>query len=97
MGVPFFSHISRAGRVLALTAALGTAACTDGYGRTDWGSTLALGAGLGLAAGAVAALASDNRDGHRQVRGQTRGRDYGYYGNGNRGYRGYAGGYGGWR
>lgn len=93
MRVSFIPSLSHLARAAALTAALGTAACTDAYGRTDWGSTLALGAGLGLAAGAVAAAASDGRDRHRRGWEQPRGRDYGY----GRGGQRYARGYGGWR
>ena len=76
---------------LALGAALATAGCQHPDGSTDWGSTLALGAGVGLAAGLVAASASDNGRGRRHDR-----REYGHRGNG----RSYAQGYGsgrGWR
>lgn len=74
---------------LALAAALGTAGCQNPDGSTDWGSTLALGAGVGLAAGLVAASASDNGRHYRQP--DRRG--HGSYGG--RGYgRPYAHGYG---
>ena len=50
---------------LAIAAALAAAGCQHPDGSTDWGSTLALGAGVGLAAGLVAAAASDGGH-HRQ-------------------------------
>ncbi|MBE9606809.1 hypothetical protein IAI18_18240 [Acetobacteraceae bacterium H6797] len=50
--------------VLALSGALLTAACQNPDGSTDWGSTLALGAGVGLAAGLIAGSAND--DGYRR-------------------------------
>ncbi len=82
-------HIAK---VAVLAAALATAACQHPDGSTDWGSTLALGAGVGLAGAAVAALASD--DGNRDRYRQPRGRDGGYHGQ-SRGYRpAYATGYG---
>jgi len=78
---------------LALVGTLATAGCQHPDGRTDWGSTLALGAGLGLAAGLVAAAAAD--DGPRDRQPGRRGGSYDGYG------RSYAGGYGrdrgGWR
>ncbi|TPG61015.1 hypothetical protein EAH89_00110 [Roseomonas nepalensis] len=78
---------------LALAAALGTAGCQNPDGSTDWGSTLALGAGVGLAAGLVAASASDNGHHYRQPDRRA----YGSYGGPGRGHgygRPYAGGYG---
>lgn len=76
---------------LALGAALATAGCQNPDGSTDWGSTLALGAGVGLAAGLLAASASDN--GHHARQPERRG--YGSYGGRGRGYgRPYAQGYG---
>lgn len=89
-------HVAKA---IALTAALAMpltlGACQHPDGSTDWGSTLALGAGVGLAGAAVAALASDG--GNRNRYRQPRGHDGGYYGQ-PRGYRpahanGYGGGY----
>jgi hypothetical protein len=80
---------------LVLGAALATAGCQNPDGSTDWGSTLALGAGVGLAAGLVAAAASDS--GPRYRKPPRRG--YGSYdGYGRGGYgRPYAQGYGrGW-
>ncbi|MBP0443998.1 hypothetical protein J8J14_04340 [Roseomonas sp. SSH11] len=79
---------------LALGAALATAGCQHPDGSTDWGSTLALGAGLGLAAGALAASASDSGHRYRQPPRYDRG-SYGY----GRPYaQGYGRGYGrGWR
>jgi hypothetical protein len=80
---------------LALGAALATAGCQHPDGSTDWGSTLALGAGLGLAAGVVAAAASDDGD-YRQPRRRGHG-SYGGYDRGGYG-RPYAQGYGrSWR
>jgi hypothetical protein len=75
--------------VVALSAALITAGCQNPDGSTDWGSTLALGAGVGAAAALVAASAND--DGHRHRGydrgGYRRGYDgYGYRGGYNRGY-----------
>lgn len=91
MRVPSFASLGRAAALgLTLAAAGGTAGCTDAYGRTDWGSTLALGAGIGLAAGAVAALASDGGGRSRQTSGWDRG-----YSSRGRGYaQGYGQGYG---
>lgn len=72
---------------LSLSAALLTAACQNPDGSTDWGNTLLLGAGVGLAGAAVAGAVSDNRDDHRHYRrqqpppryyGQGYGRGYGY-------------------
>jgi hypothetical protein len=77
---------------LVLGAALATAGCQNPDGSTDWGSTLALGAGVGLAAGLVAAAASDGgHHGYRQPDRRDRG-SYGGYGRG--GGRPYAQGYG---
>ena len=75
--------------VLALVACLGTAACQNPDGSTDWGGTLALGAGAGLATALVAGAASDDgpRDRGRRYRGRG-GYDGGGYGRGYRG-RGY--------
>ena len=76
---------------LALGAALATAGCQNPDGSTDWGSTLALGAGAGLAAGLVAAAASDNGPRYRQP---SRRRDGSYGGYGGGYGRSHAGGYG---
>jgi len=69
-----------------LAAALATAACQNPDGSTDWGSTLLLGAGAGVAAAAVAGAVADNdrHDGHYR-RYDQRPRHHGYY---NSGYRG---------
>ena len=80
-------------RVLPAFALAGTllvAGCQNPDGSTDWGSTLALGAGAGLATALVAGAASDNGGRHYQ-----RGPRYsgGYYGRPDYG-RGYGGGYG---
>ncbi len=61
--------------ILALGAALFLGACQNPDGSTDWGSTLALGAGVGLATALVAGAASDNGP-----RYHNRGYDRGYYG-----------------
>ncbi|MBY0336047.1 MAG: hypothetical protein K2X11_05495 [Acetobacteraceae bacterium] len=50
--------------LLALVAALGTAACTDPYGRVDPVATGLLGAGIGAAAGLGIAAASQPRRPH---------------------------------
>lgn len=55
---------------VALVAALGTAACTDPYGRVDPVTTGLLGAGVGAAAGLAIASASQPRRAPRY--------DYGY-------------------
>jgi hypothetical protein len=78
---------------LALGAALATAGCQNPDGSTDWGSTLALGAGVGLAAGLVAAAASDSGPRYRQPPR----RDRGSYGYGRPYAQGYGHGYGGGR
>ncbi|MFH5925748.1 hypothetical protein [Roseomonas xinghualingensis] len=70
--------------VLALGIALTTAGCQNPDGSTNWGNTLALGAGLGVAAGAVAAAASDDGPRYRQPPHRHHGS-----------YRGYQGGHGG--
>lgn len=65
--------------VLALSAALLGAGCTDPYGRVDYGRTALLGAGVGAAAALVAGAAADQPRPYYGHRG-------GYYGGG--GYRG---------
>jgi hypothetical protein len=72
---------------LALGAALATAGCQNPDGSTDWGSTLALGAGVGLAAGLLAASANDGGHHYRQP-ARRGGGSYSGYG------RPYAQGYG---
>ena len=80
---------------LALGAALATAGCQNPDGSTDWGSTLALGAGVGLAAGLLAA--SSGNKGHHYRQPDRRGQGS-YTGHGRGSYgRPYAQGYGrGW-
>jgi hypothetical protein len=73
----------------ALAGSLLVAGCQNPDGSTDWGSTLALGAGAGLATALVIGAASD--DGPRYRRGPQRG----YYDHGYHGHRGYSSGYGG--
>ena len=87
-------RISHLARATVLTAALATAACQHPDGSTDWGSTLALGAGVGLAGAAVAALASDGGGRERDRYRQPRGRDGGYSGGGRGSRPAYANGYG---
>ena len=65
--------------ILALSAALLGAGCTDHYGRVDYGRTALLGAGLGAATALAVGAASDQPRGHY---GPPRG---GYYGGGYRG------------
>lgn len=75
----------------ALAGSLLVAGCQNPDGSTDWGSTLALGAGAGLATALIAGAASD--DGphyHRAPRYHGGG---GYYGRSDYG-RGYGRGYG---
>ncbi|EHM02140.1 hypothetical protein HMPREF9946_01440 [Acetobacteraceae bacterium AT-5844] len=62
--------------ILALAGSLLLGACQNPDGSTDWGSTLALGAGVGIATALVAGAASD--DGPRYRRGRYY--DRGYYG-----------------
>ncbi len=69
---------------LSLSAALLTAACQNPDGSTDWGSTLLLGAGVGVAGAAVAGAVSDDRNDQRHYRRQPPppqryyGQGYGY-------------------
>lgn len=63
---------------LLLAGSLMVAGCQNPDGSTDWGSTAALGAGIGLAAGLAAASASDNDD-RRYRRRHYQRRDYGYH------------------
>jgi len=64
---------------LGLAAALALAGCQNPNGSTDWGSTLLLGAGVGVAAALVAGAASDQGDGRRAYRpSYERGPRYGY-------------------
>lgn len=76
----------------ALAAAMLLGACQNPDGSTDWGSTLALGAGVGLAAALVAGAASDSgrppRRHYASGYGHPRqhGRPYGAY-QGRGGYR----------
>jgi drug/metabolite transporter (DMT)-like permease len=80
----------------ALAGSLLVAGCQNPDGSTNWGNTLALGAGAGLATALIAGAASD--DGpryHRSPRSYGR-RDPGYgYGYGRRDY-GYGYGRRGW-
>jgi drug/metabolite transporter (DMT)-like permease len=77
---------------IALTGSLLVAGCQNPDGSTDWGSTLALGAGAGLATALVAGAASD--DGPRYRRGSSHYNRGGYYGRPSHSY-GYGGrGYG---
>ncbi len=89
--------------VLALSAALIGAGCTDPYGRPDPAATALLGAGIGAAAGlAIAGSQRSNRydayprGGYGYNRGGYYGGGYnrGYYGGPPRGYYGRPYGYG---
>ncbi len=64
--------------VLAVSAVLLGAGCTDSYGRVDYGRTALLGAGVGTAAALVAGAAVDQPRPYYGHRG-------GYYGHGYRG------------
>lgn len=72
-----------------LSAALLLGGCQNPNGTTDWGNTLLLGAGIGVAAAVIAGAAADNPKPRRYANGY----DGGYRG-GRGGYqRGYGGGY----
>jgi hypothetical protein len=73
----------------ALAGSLLVAGCQKPDGSTDWGNTLALGAGAGLATALIAGAASD--DGPRYHRGPRH--HGGYYGRPDYG-RGYGYGHG---
>jgi len=79
--------------VLALGAALATAGCQYPDGSTDWGSTLALGAGVGLAAGVLAAAASDDGPRYRQPAYRHHGSYRGHYRGGHGGTYAYGRGW----
>lgn len=73
--------------VLALATLLGTAACQNPDGSTNWGNTLLLGGAAGLGTAAVLGAVNDDRDDRADRRRYQRQRyayDRGYY---NRGYR----------
>ncbi|MCI0753104.1 hypothetical protein [Teichococcus vastitatis] len=54
---------------ITLAATLTLAGCQNPDGTTDWGSTLALGAGAGLAAGLIAgSVGDDDNRGYRRHR-----------------------------
>ncbi|MXP65848.1 hypothetical protein E0493_21080 [Roseomonas sp. M0104] len=76
----------------ALAGGLLIAGCQNADGTTDWGSTLALGAGAGLATGLLIGSIGDDGDRHHYRRPPPR-RGYGYgYGYGRpHGHRGYYG------
>lgn len=57
---------------VTLSVALLTAACQNPDGSTDWGSTVLLGAGVALAAVAVASATSDDDDDRRHYRRHDR-------------------------
>ncbi|HWX48647.1 MAG TPA: hypothetical protein VNZ61_11380 [Roseomonas sp.] len=65
--------------VLALAGGLLVAGCQNPDGTTDWGSTLALGAGAGLASGLIIGSLNDDGDRHhRHYRGRSPYRGYGH-------------------
>ena len=71
---------------LAVAAALVLGGCQNPDGTTDWGSTVALGAGAALATGLAVAAIDDNNRARRaerryyERRHYGRGYDRGYYG-----------------
>ncbi len=71
--------------IVALAAALALGGCQNPDGSTDWGSSLALGAGAAALVGLVA-IAANNNDDDRQYRQARR-----HGGHGDSGYRRYAG------
>lgn len=74
---------------LALSAMLALAACQNPDGSTNWGQTLALGAGVGLGAALIAGAAADNDRPRHYHRGGYGGRGYAYNGGYGRGGRYY--------
>lgn len=78
---------------LGLSAALLVGGCQHPDGSVDWGNTLLVGAGVGLAAAAIAGAASSGNSRRHYASGYGyRGSSYGY----NRGYGGYGRPYRGW-
>jgi hypothetical protein len=78
--------------ILALAAVLGTAACQNPDGSTNWGNTLLLGGAAGLGTAAVIGAINDDNDNRRDRRryqyqrqrysydqGYRRGYQRGYY------------------
>jgi hypothetical protein len=63
---------------LALSATLALGACQNPDGSTNWGQTLALGAGVGLGAALLAGAASDNDRPRHYRSGGYGGRSYAY-------------------
>jgi drug/metabolite transporter (DMT)-like permease len=80
--------------VLAVAGSLLVAGCQNPDGSTNWGNTLALGAGAGLATALLVGAASD--DGPRYRRGPPRGYYDGGHHGGGYGRRDYYGRRGGW-
>jgi len=77
---------------LALAGGLLVAGCQNPDGTTDWGSTLALGAGAGLATGLLIGSLSDDGDRHQHhYRRSPPHRGYGYGYGRSYGHRGYYG------
>lgn len=76
---------------LTLSASLLLAGCQNPDGSTNWGDTLLLGAGLGVAAGLVAGAVGDQPRQHRYAQDYGRGGYRGGQGGGHagRGYRGW--------
>lgn len=73
-------------RSLALAATVLVGGCQHPNGTTDWGSTLLLGAGVGVAAALVAGAVSDGGPHHRGPAYGQDGRSYGGFGGGPSGF-----------
>ncbi|MBO1074427.1 hypothetical protein [Roseomonas marmotae] len=63
--------------VFALAGSLAVAGCQNPDGSTDWGSTLALGAGAGLATALIAGSVNDDRPHYHRGPRYYGGRGYG--------------------
>lgn len=63
---------------LVLSLSLATTACQNPDGSTDWGGTLALGAGAALAAALLASSGNDDGHYHRRPPRHQGGHGYGY-------------------
>jgi hypothetical protein len=73
-------------RILILaTVVLPLAGCQNPNGSTNWGNTLLMGAGTGVAGGVLGGLINDGNHNNRYYRGGGGG--YGYGGGGGYGYQ----------